>query len=122
MRTEPFRTSLLVGVLGVACGVALAQSHQVSGPPPQPILQAPAIPDMDIPMRDGTLSPRQKLVIMQVNLNKAKNDAAELAAVAKELRAELAKPNVNRQSPEVASRAERISKLARKIRDETRAY
>ena len=59
---------------------------------------------------------------MNANFEKAKNDAAELAAMAKELRETLSKPNVDVLSFEVVSRAEKISKLAKKIREETKAY
>ncbi len=68
------------------------------------------------------LNPHQKQTIMNANFEKAKNDAAELAAMAKELRETLSKPNVDVLSFEVVSRAEKISKLAKKIREETKAY
>jgi hypothetical protein len=69
-----------------------------------------------------SLHPKQKLSIMQANFAKAKSDAAELAALARELREELNKPNANDLSPAVVNRAEKIGKLARKIREETKAY
>lgn len=67
-------------------------------------------------------SPKQRLKLMQANLDKSKNDAAELAALAKELREELDKPNANALSPESMNRIEKIEKLARKIRDQMRGY
>ena len=67
------------------------------------------------------LSDKQKR-IMQANYEKSKHDAAELAALAKELREELNKPNVNGLSAEIVNRAEKIRKLAKKIRGETDVY
>jgi hypothetical protein len=68
------------------------------------------------------LSPKQRLYIMRANFEKSKSDAAELAALAKALREELNKPNVNVLSLQVVNRAERIEKLAKKIREETKGY
>jgi len=73
----------------------------------------------------GDLPPelaKQRQTLMQENLDKSKTDAAELAALAKELRAELEKPNASILSPEVINRADKIEKLAKKIRDETKGY
>ena len=69
-----------------------------------------------------SMSAKQKLSIMHANFAKSKNDAAELATLANELRAELDKPNVNVLSPQVMNRAEKIEKLAKKIREETKGF
>ena len=63
---------------------------------------------------------RNERAIQQADFAKAKSDATELAALAKELREELDKPRVDTLSPEVVSRAQQIGKLAKKIREETR--
>jgi hypothetical protein len=68
------------------------------------------------------LSAKQKLSIMRANFEKSKSDAAELAALAKGLREDLDKPDVNVLSLEVFNRAEKIEKLAKKIREETKGY
>jgi hypothetical protein len=68
------------------------------------------------------LSAKQKLSLAQATLARAQSDAAELATLAKELREELNKPGVNILSLEVLNRADKIGKLAKKIREETRAY
>jgi hypothetical protein len=67
---------------------------------------------------DDSLSPPHR----QANFAGAKTDAAELATLAKELREELNKPNADLPSPEVISRAQKIERLAKKIREETKAY
>jgi hypothetical protein len=68
------------------------------------------------------MSVQQRQSIMRANFEKSKSDAAELAALAKGLREELDKPNVNVLSLDVINRAEKIEKLAKKIRDETKGY
>ena len=69
-----------------------------------------------------SMSAKQKLSIVHANFEKSKSDATELATLAKELRAELDKPNVNVLSLEVMNRIEKIQKLAKKIRDETKGF
>jgi hypothetical protein len=69
-----------------------------------------------------SMSAKQKLSIVHANFERSKSDAAELATLAKELRAELDKPNVNVLSLEVMNRIEKIQKLAKRIRDETKGF
>jgi hypothetical protein len=64
----------------------------------------------------------QRQRIMRSNFETSKNDAAELAALAKGVREELSTANANVLSPGLASRIERIQKLARKIREETKGF
>jgi len=59
---------------------------------------------------------------MRERFEKSKNDAAEMATLAKDLRKELNKPNANALSLEVANLADRIEKLAKKIRREARGF
>jgi len=68
------------------------------------------------------LSARQKLSIMHANFERSKSDAAELAALAKALHDELNKPDGTTLTSEVINRADKIEKLAKKIRDETKGY
>jgi len=70
----------------------------------------------------NTLSVRQRDSIMQANFRKSKSDATELATLAKDLCGELSKANVDVRSAEVASRLEKIEKLAKKIREETKGF
>jgi hypothetical protein len=112
---------LLIAVACLAPVPAPAQSIQDQ---PIPSTQTgghrmlPTLPDDNTP----SLSPKQKLNIMQSNFARSKTDAAELAALAKGLREELDKPNVNVLSLEVINRAEKIEKLAKKIREETKGF
>jgi hypothetical protein len=59
---------------------------------------------------------------MHANFVRSKKDAAELAALAKGLREALNKPNADITSVEVVSRAVKIERLAKKIREETTGF
>jgi hypothetical protein len=112
-------------------GLLIALTCLTPAPAPAQSMQAPRNPATQtndrqilptIPNISPTLSAQQKLSIVQVNFEKSKSDAAELAALAKRLREELDKPNAKILSLEVINRAERIEKLAKKIRDEMKVY
>ena len=68
------------------------------------------------------LTPQQRLSIMRANFEKSRSDAVELAALAKGLREALNRPNGNLLPLEVINRADKIEKLAKKIREETKGY
>jgi len=85
-----------------------------------PGIQLDGIPVVSGHDESQPLSAKQRLSIMRANLEKSQNDAAELAALAKGLRDVLNEPNVNVPSLEVINRADKIEKLARKIREETK--
>ena len=68
------------------------------------------------------MSAKQKQSIMHANFTRSKIDAAELAALAKELREQLNKPGVDVASLEIVGRAEKIEKLAKRIREETKGF
>jgi len=119
---------LLIAVTCLTPAPAPAQSPQITQPPgtqtsghhPQS-----TVPDDLLSFRYSVpppMSAKQKLSIVHANFEKSKSDAAELAALAKELRKELDKPNVNVLSLEVRNRLEKIEKLARKIREETKGF
>jgi hypothetical protein len=69
-----------------------------------------------------TFSDKQRRSLLLANFKKSKSDAAELASLAKGLREELDRPGANELSAEVIDRVQRIEKLAKKIRDETKGY
>jgi hypothetical protein len=60
--------------------------------------------------------------ILQASLERTRKDAAEMAALAKELREKLDKSNADALSLEVVNLADKIEKLAKKIRGETKGY
>jgi ribosome recycling factor len=68
------------------------------------------------------LTAKQRRDLMKSNFQKMKADAAELASMANDLRDELDKSSVNVLSMDVIRRAEKIEKLARKIKEEAKGY
>ena len=70
----------------------------------------------------STLTPKQKQALMKSNFEKTKDDASELADIANGLRDQLDKTNINVLSIEVIHKAEKIEKLARKIKEEAKGY
>ncbi len=73
--------------------------------------------DLPVPMTD-----MQRQSIMRANFAKSKSDAEELATLAKGLRDLLDKPNVKVPPSEIFNRADKIERLAKKIRDETKGF
>jgi len=79
------------------------------------------VPDSNNPSTPpGALSSKQKRDIVQSNFDKTKSDAEQLAAMANELRDELNKTSANILSLDVIGKAEKIEKLAKKIKDEAK--
>lgn len=62
------------------------------------------------------LTPKQKQDLLKSNFEKIKKDAADLAALAKSLQQEIDTSNENVLSLKVVDKAEKIEKLARKIK------
>jgi hypothetical protein len=69
-----------------------------------------------------TLSEKQKRDLMKANFEKMKRDAKELADLAKSLQEQLNKSNENILSLNVVDKADKIEKLARKIKGTARGF
>jgi endonuclease III len=68
------------------------------------------------------LSEKQKRELMKANFEKMKRDAGELADLAKALQQELNKSNENILSLGIVEKADKIEKLARKIKGAARGF
>jgi hypothetical protein len=68
------------------------------------------------------LAPEQKRNILKSNFEKMKRDANELADLAKALQEELNKSNENILSWDIIDKADRIGKLAKKIKGSARGF
>lgn len=79
---------------------------------PQPPPGLPSEPDVNSP----PLTPKQRRALLKANYNKMKQEADELVALAKSLQEDLNKSNENVLSVDVIDKADRIEKLAKKIR------
>ena len=66
------------------------------------------------------MTKKQRQGIVKSNFEKMKRDADELAALAKTLQEDLNKSNENVFSLRIVDRAEKIEKLAKKIRNEAK--
>lgn len=68
------------------------------------------------------ISHKQRRELIKANFEKMKHDADELAALAKNLQEELNKSNENVLSLEIVDKAEKIEKLAKKIKGVAKGY
>jgi len=68
------------------------------------------------PENPSPLTPKQQRALLKANYKKMKQDADELAALAKSLQDDLNKSNENVLSLDVVDKADKIEKLAKKIK------
>jgi len=120
--SKPLSTALIVAATLLAGGPStLAGQNPSATPPAQVALAAtPQHPPAETREPDISLSQKQKRNLMKANFEKMKRDADELAALAKSLQEDLDKSNVNILSLGVVEKAERIEKLAKKIKSTAR--
>jgi hypothetical protein len=85
--------------------------YQLPGPPTRP-QEPPAVE----PPSSPPLTVRQKQDLLKSNFKKLKRDASELAELAKSLEEDIDKSNQNVFSLKVVERADKIEKLAKKIK------
>ena len=78
----------------------------------QPNLESPQIP----------LSDKQRREMLKANFDRMKRDAKELADLAKNLQDQLDKSNENVLSLGIVDKADKIEKLARKIKSTARGF
>jgi len=72
--------------------------------------------------REIPLSDKQKREMLKSNFDRMKRDAKELADLAKDLQDQLDKSNENVLSLGIVDKADKIEKLARKIKSNARGY
>jgi hypothetical protein len=72
--------------------------------------------------REIPLSDKQKRELLKANFDKMKRDAKELSDLAKGLQEQLDKSNENVLSLGIVEKADKIEKLARKIKSTARGY
>lgn len=107
----------LAGIfLLLASAGILAGEPQQGQPPPRPT--EPRVFRPPDPLAD--LTPKQKRDLMKYRFERMKEHADELAELAKSLQEDLDKSNVNVLSLQVVEKAEKIEKLAKKIREEAK--
>jgi hypothetical protein len=114
---------LLVLTLLVSSGIATHASEAgAKGSPaqnpgvPQPSFPSPSRFPSPSETNPAPLTPKQQRAILKANYAKMKQDADELAALAKSLQQDLDKSNENVLSLDVVEKADKIEKLAKKIK------
>ena len=111
---DPPRIVSATAVTGPPEGTPRASGQKASQ------VEVPMIPSEE-PQR-MPLSEKQRRDIMKANFEKMKHDAKELSDLAKALQDELAKSNENILSLDVVDKADKIEKLARRIKGTARGF
>jgi hypothetical protein len=115
-------SALLLLVLGMALSapVQLAPGSYpgLLAAPPQ--FQEPPVTEESEQARQ--LARKQRKELIKENFEKMKRDADELATLAKALQDELAKSNENVLSLQVMDRADKIERLAKRIKSRARGF
>ena len=127
----PQGLALCAFLLGMPLGTPARRAPELPNAPSAPAadtsLPAPGaqLPESQ-PAEETALPPaltrKQKKELLKQNFEKMKRDADELATLAKALQEELAKSNENVLSFQVVTRAEKIEKLAKRIKSTARGY
>ena len=127
LRTRAFGAYSLVGcwfVVGMLAAFAPggAQSQQSSTPPqPQVIPVSQDIPPYPQNEPGGAPTQKRKQELLKFNFEKMKRDADDLAALAKSLQEEIERSNENVFSLKLVEKAEKIEKLAKRIKAAAKA-
>lgn len=110
---------LPLSVTCAASGLAAAgiQGAQVGPAQPHPLPTIPSTPDQP-DMNPPPLTPKQQREILKSKYEKMKQEATQLADLAKSLQQDLDKSNADVLSLKVVDRADKIEKLAKKIKNE----
>lgn len=90
-----------------------------ASPTPQARQQPSPFPEKE---ETSQLSRKQKKDLLKYNFEKMKRDADDLAALAKSLQKDLEKSSENVLSLQVVEKAEKIEKLAKRIKGAARGY
>lgn len=119
--TAPQRGGILSWALLFAiCLVPARASSQV--PTADPNWRSSSVGTTPNSQEDNSKLGDNQRKMLKARFEKTRSDAVEMAALAKKLREELDKPNSDAFSPEVVSLADKIEKLARKIRGESEGF
>jgi len=130
-RLSFYRTAILLWLSVGLAGQLLSHpplASAAAGSPPSGVTTAAdgaqgRQPSPRAPSNEGTLPPlsaEQRRSILKSNFEKLKRDADDLADLAKALREDLNKSNQNILSLDVIDKADKIEKLARKIKASAR--
>lgn len=106
-----FRIVISCLALVAATAALPVQSRQKQNP----LQQQETVPSTELPAK-------QKQDLLKSNFEKMKRDADELASLAKSLQQDLDKSNQNVLSLKIVNKAEKIEKLAKKIKEVAKGH
>jgi hypothetical protein len=112
---------LTLGVTGEARGPWHGETQGAPGPQaqqPRPLPTIPSGPDQPDMNAPPALTPKQQREILKSKYEKMKQESAELADLAKSLQQDLDKSNSDVLSLKVVDKADKIEKLAKRIKSE----
>jgi hypothetical protein len=117
------RVLLLAVSLNLAAPRLLSQAGEEQRHPTTSLVtqsrgQQPNLPDFPREESPPPLTPKQQRELLKVSYEKMKEEADELAGLAKALQDELKKSNHNILSLQIVEKADKIEKLAKKIKSE----
>jgi hypothetical protein len=116
----PLHTGVLMLLLTASLGAAEPAQFNAGPNPmhqsPRPTLPEIAEPQMDVPPLSPAANARRQRDLTKSNYEKLKQEAVELTNLAKSLQDELDNSNADVLSLKVVQNAEKIEKLAKKIR------
>ena len=121
-------TMVLLSLFGVFAATGLGAPSGISATalagPLQARTPSGSVQDLQTnpEIREIPLSDKQKRELLKANFDKMKRDAKELSDLAKDLQEQLDKSNENVLALGIVDKAEKIEKLARKIRSTARGY
>jgi len=113
---------MLILAFGVTCRAdgpwrSEAQSPAVTQTPPRPVPSPQNLPEQPEETPPG-LTPKQQRELLKSRYEKLKQEATQLADLAKSLQQDLDKSNSDVLSLSVVDKADKIEKLAKKIKSE----
>jgi len=112
--------------LGFILGMALAVSARPAPGQDSPLLATPPeaqkLPRIQEEEPAAQISHKQKRELLKQNFERMKRDIEELAALAQALQEELNKSNENLLSLTIVDKAERIEKLAKRIKSTAKGF
>lgn len=97
--------------------LGLSVQHARAAPAPKPAAQDPFPPT-----GDDSLSPKQRRDLLKHNFEKMKRDADELLELAKSLQQALNESHENVLSLKIVEKADKIEKLAKRIKGAAKGY
>ncbi len=115
---EILAAALILSLMALRASGSLGdgQPLQSALPAPRSSTQRLPVPNQNPDLNSSPMTPKQQRELLKANFAKMKKDADDLADLAKSLQDELNKSNENVLSLDVVEKADKIEKLAKRIK------